>query len=82
MAEMNKEQFEEKCMDIIEQIVARDVRQDRLGAIKVAELMLKSAQEKTTNAQVLAIYERVLKEFKIATDAEYLLLRKQIFGEK
>ncbi|MCQ2564852.1 MAG: hypothetical protein MJ152_03245 [Clostridia bacterium] len=74
------EEFENKCMDIIEKIVSIDVRQDRKGAITVAEKMLAKAKEKTTNAEVISIYERVLKEFNIATDTEYELLRKQIFS--
>ncbi len=74
------EEFENKCMDIIEKIVSIDIRQDRKGAIAVAEKMLAKAKEKTTNAEVISIYERVVKEFNIATDAEYVLLRKQIFS--
>ncbi|MCQ2556169.1 MAG: hypothetical protein MJ149_02435 [Clostridia bacterium] len=74
------EEFENKCMDIIEKIVSIDIKQDRKGAIAVAEKMLAKAKEKTTNAEVISIYERVVKEFNIATDAEYVLLRKQIFS--
>ncbi len=80
MANMSTEEFENKCMDIIETIVAIDVKQNRAGAIKVAEKMLDKAKAKTTNKNVIAIYERVLNEFKIATDAEYEMLRKQIFS--
>ncbi len=76
----NQEEFENKCMDIIEVIVSIDVKQDRKGAIAVAEKMLDAASKKTTNKNVIAIYERVVHEFKIATDAEYEMLRKQIFG--
>ena len=76
---MNNEEFENKCMDVIEKIVAIDIKQNRQGAIKVAEKMLEKAKEKTTNANVIAIYERVVKEFNIATDNEYELLRKKIF---
>ena len=79
MASMTIEEFENKCMDIIEQIVSIDIRQNRAGAIKVAEKMLEKA--KTTGKQtVIDIYTRVVNEFKIATDAEYEMLRKQIFG--
>ena len=76
----NQEEFENKCMDIIEVIVSIDVKQDRKGAIAVAEKMLDAASKKTTNKNVIAIYERVVHEFKIATDSEYEMLRKQIFG--
>lgn len=79
MADMTQEEFENKCMDIIEQIVSIDIRQDRAGAIKVAEKMLEKA--KTTGKQkVIEIYERVVHEFNIATDDEYNMLRKQIFS--
>lgn len=76
---MTNEEFEEKCMDVIEKIVAIDIRQDRQGAILVAQKMLDKAKEKG-NAKIVEIYERVLKEFKLASDKEYELLRKQIFS--
>lgn len=79
MAEMSVEEFENKCMDIIEQIVSIDIKQDRAGAIKVAEKMLEKAKS-TGKVKIIEVYERVLKEFQIATDEEYLLLRKQIFS--
>ncbi|MFQ6752474.1 MAG: hypothetical protein ACLRFL_02810 [Clostridia bacterium] len=79
MAEMSVEEFENKCMDIIEQIVSIDIKQDRQGAIKVTEKMLEKAKT-TGKKKVIEIYERVLHEFNIATDTEYNLLRKQIFS--
>ena len=81
MAVLSTEEFENKCMDIIEKIVSMDIRMNRQGAIKVSEKMLENAKKKTTNKNVIAIYERVVKEFNIATDAEYEMLRKQIFGD-
>ena len=80
MAGLTTEEFENKCMDVIETIVGIDNRMDRKGAIKVAEKMLEKAKGKTSNKQVISIYERVVKEFNIATDEEYKLLKKQIFG--
>lgn len=79
MAELSIEEFENKCMDIIEQIVSIDIKQNRQGAIKVAEKMLEKAKT-TGKAKVIEIYERVVHEFKIATDEDYELLRKQIFS--
>ena len=76
---MTVEEFEEKCMDLIEKIVSMDIKQNRYGAIKVSEKMLEKAKEKG-NKKIIEIYERVLKEFKIATDEEYEMLRKQIFS--
>ena len=79
MAEMNIEEFENKCMDIIEQITAIDIKQTRQGAIKVAEKMLEKATA-TGKKKIIEIYSRVVEEFKIATDEEYELLKKQIFS--
>ena len=79
MAEMTVEEFENKCMDIIEQIVAMDIKQNRQGAIKVAEKMLEKAKA-TGKKKVIEIYERVVHEFNIASDEDYELLRKQIFS--
>ena len=79
MATISIEEFENKCMDIIEQIVSIDIKQNRQGAIKVAQKMLEKA--KATGKQlVIDIYTRVVNEFNIATDAEYEMLRKQIFS--
>ena len=79
MAELTVEEFENKCMDIIEQIVSMDIKQNRQGAIKVAEKMLEKAKA-TGKKKVIEIYERVVHEFKIASDEDYELLRKQIFS--
>ena len=76
---MTVEEFEEKCMDVIEKIVAIDIKQNRQGAIVVAEKMLAKAQEKG-HKKIIEIYERVVQEFKLASDEEYELLRKQIFS--
>lgn len=79
MAEMSVEEFENKCMDIIEQITSIDIKQTRQGAIKVAEKMLEKAKT-TGKKKIVDIYARVVEEFKIATDEEYELLKKQIFS--
>lgn len=79
MAEMSVEEFENKCMDIIEQITAIDIKQTRQSAVKVAEKMLEKAQATGKNV-IVKIYARVVEEFKIATDEEYELLKKQIFS--
>ena len=76
---MTVEEFENKCMDVIEQIVAIDIKQNRQGAIKVSEKMLEKAKLKG-NKTIIEIYDRVLKEFKLASDQEYEMLRKQIFS--
>ncbi len=81
MTEKETEEFENKCMDIIETIVGIDIHNSRKDAIKIAEKMLEKAKAKTTNKNVIAIYERVVKEFNIATDEEYNLLRQQIFED-
>lgn len=75
---MTEERMEAHCMDVIERIVAIDIKQNRQGAIKVAQKMLDKAKEKG-NKYIIAIYERVHKEFEIASDEDYELLRKQIF---
>ena len=80
MAEYTVEEFENKCMDSIEKIVSLSPTQTRAQAIVVAEKMLEKAKEKTSKKSVVDIYERVVHEFKIATDEEYNMLRKQIFS--
>lgn len=75
---IGREEFENKCMDIIEQIVSIDIKQDRQGAIAVAEKLLEKAKE-AGKPLAIDIYTRVVNELNIATDEEYNLLRKQIF---
>ncbi len=72
-------EFENKCMDIIEEIVSIDIKQTRIEAIEIAKKMRDKAVT-TSNQRVIEVYERVVKEFEIATDEEYELLRKQIFS--
>ncbi len=78
-ADMTKEEFENKCMEVIEQIVSIDINQTREGAIKVAQSMVDKAME-TGKKRIIELYERVLNEFEIATDKEYELLREAIFS--
>ena len=80
MAELTTEEFENKCMDLIEKIVSISPKQNRQGAIKVAEKFLAEAN-KTGKATLISICDRVVNEFKIATDSEYEMLRRQIFGD-
>lgn len=76
---MTVEEMEERCMDVIEQIVRIDIRQNRQGAIGIAQKMLEKA-EQTGNKNLIAIYERVLLEFKACSDEEYEKLRRAIFS--
>lgn len=75
---LSKEEFENKCIEVIEQVVLADFNQNRLGAVSVSERMLEKAKTKYPQA-VVDIYERVVKEFRECTDVEYETLKKQLF---
>lgn len=75
---LSKEEFENKCIEVIEQVVLADFNQTRLGAVAVSEKMLEKAKSKYPQA-VVDIYERVVKEFKECSDVEYETLKKQLF---
>lgn len=75
---ITREEFENQCMDVIEQIVASDQSLDRKGAILVAEKLLEKAKA-SGKKLAMDIYTRILNEFQIATDEEYENLKKQIF---
>ena len=75
---ISREKFENKCMDVITQIVASDRTLDRQGAILVSEKLLEKAKA-SGKKLTIDVYTRVLNEFKIATDKEYEELKKQIF---
>lgn len=77
---LSKEEFEEKCMDIIKRIVLLKYDQTRLDAVAISEKMLEKAQSKP--ASVISIYERVVEEFKNCSDKEYEILKKQLFSEE
>lgn len=75
------EMFESLCMDIIEKIVMINKDWTRQDAIKEAARELVAVRKATQNEMAEVVHMRVLYEFQIATDYEYLLLRKQIWGE-
>ena len=76
---MTQYEFENKCMDLIEQIVGiigpAGMRQK---AIDMAKKMCDEADKKD-NALLSMLYQRVYNEFQIASDEEYETLRAQIF---
>lgn len=71
-----KESWENQVMDVIEQIVGIDQSLNREQAVEIAKMLL----EKTTDSMKRTIFLRTKREFEVATDQEYNLLRKQIFS--
>ncbi|MDE7107493.1 MAG: type IV secretory system conjugative DNA transfer family protein, partial [Clostridiales bacterium] len=69
-------EFENKCMDEIEKIILISEDNDRQEAIEIAKQRLRRAR----NPERIKILERVVKEFVIATDVEFDLLKKQLFS--
>ena len=73
----NNEFFESKCMDIIEVITSIKETNTRQDAIRIAQ-KLKNKLLENPNIDI-SVYSRVIREFEIATDEEYELLKEQIF---
>lgn len=73
----NNELFESKCMDIIEVITSIKETNTRQDAIRIAQ-KLKNKLIENPNIDI-SVYSRVIREFEIATDEEYELLKEQIF---
>lgn len=73
----DNEQFESAVMDIIEAVTAVDSGNTRRDAIRICKELLRRARRNRRRP----LFERAHKEFSIATDDEYEMLRKQIFGE-
>lgn len=71
---------EKMAMDIIERIVSIDVSMDRMKACEYSKRLADEASEAGCFATCISALERVENEFRIASDAEFLLLRKQIFS--
>ena len=72
--------FENKVMDLIEAVVWLNSSWRRSDAISEAAKELVVVRLLGFSSQTTAVYERALVELKRATDEEYNLLRKQIFG--
>ena len=57
-----------------------DVKQTRIEAIEISKKMRDKATD-TKNQKVIEVYERVVIEFEKATDLDYEIFKKQIFGK-
>lgn len=77
MAKLTTEEFENKCMDLMEAIITLSRNLDRKGAIDISKKMLARADEKG-NEEVIRVYKKVVEEFENATDEEYETLKKQL----
>lgn len=80
--DLNKKEFESKCIEVIESIILSNISYTRANAIVVSGKMLDKAKEKKCPQGVLDIYERVHEEFKMASDKEYEILKSQLFKDK
>lgn len=80
--DLNKKEFESKCIEVIESIIMLNVNNTRANAIAISAKMLEKAKEKKSPQAVLDIYIRVNEEFKMASDKEYEILKKQLFKDK
>ena len=80
--ELNKKEFESKCIEVIEAIILSNVNNTRANAITISAKMLEKAKAKNCPQGVLDIYMRVNEEFKLASDKEYEILKKQLFKDK
>ncbi|MDE6200590.1 MAG: leucine-rich repeat domain-containing protein [Clostridiales bacterium] len=77
--------FENVCMDTIEAIMALSSEHTRQDSIKIAKEWVRFANKdyKQEHNEMykyrVSIFDRVRREFIIATDAEYLLLQNQLY---
>lgn len=78
---LSKQEFEAKCIEVIESIILSNINYTRKEAIAVSAKMLEKAKVKYPQG-VVDIYERVNEEFKLASDKEYEILKKQLFNKK
>ncbi|MDD4351190.1 MAG: hypothetical protein PHP83_03295 [Clostridia bacterium] len=77
MTKLTTEEFENKCMDIMEAIITISRDLDRNGAVDLSKKMLARAEE-DGNDEVTRVYKKVVEEFENATDEEYETLKKQL----
>ncbi len=74
----NDEDFEEAVVERLERIIKSDRRMGRQGAIKKAETYLEAVRD-THDGKMVQVYERIVYEFKTASDYIYRQLKKQLF---
>lgn len=80
--DLSKKEFESKCIEVIESIILSNINYTRANAIAVSAKMLDKAKEKKVPQGVMDIYIRVHEEFKLASDKEYEILKRQLFKDK
>ena len=80
--DLNKKEFESKCIEVIESIILSNINYTRANAIVISGKMVEKAKAKNCPQGVLDIYQRVNEEFKLASDKEYEILKKQLFNKK
>lgn len=76
----NFKDFEEAVVERLERIVKSDKRMGRQGAIKKAETYLEAVRD-THDRKMVQVYERIVYEFKTASDYIYRQIKKRIFDE-
>ena len=76
----NYNEFEEAVIERLERIIKSDRRMGRQGAIKKAETYLEAVRD-THDGKMVQVYERIVYEFKAASNYIYNLLRNQLFDK-
>ena len=74
----NYKDFEDAVTERLERIIKSDRRMGRKGAIKKSETYLEAVRD-THDRKMVQVYERIVYEFKTASDYIYRQLKKQIF---
>ncbi len=77
MAKLSEQDFENKCIEVMESIITVNKEMSRLDAVNLAKKMLAKAEE-NGNEEVIKVFEKVVEEFEDATDDEYNTLKKQL----
>lgn len=77
MAKLSEQDFENKCIEMMEDIITVNKEMTRLDAVNLAKKMLAKAEE-NGNEEVIKVFEKVVEEFEDATDDEYNTLKKQL----
>lgn len=77
------DEIESKCEYLILKIVASDIKQDRQGAINIAQAVLDKAKIKAgenSEDTIVTICEHVVEEFVDCSDEDYSKLKNDVWG--
>ena len=81
MTVLTQEEFENKCIEIMEKIVRIKTCTTKEKALAIAEEMAVNAKKDNADKEVMKIFNKIIEEFTNVSTTDYNILRKQVLSE-